>query len=66
MMDWLEKNPIKAMVVFIVAVLVITVGGWVFQSAMEAKAYNRATGSEVTTWDAMWIELRVQAGPKSE
>lgn len=35
---------------------------WVVQSSMEASAFNRATGKSVTTWDAMWIELRVQEG----
>jgi hypothetical protein len=32
---------------------------WVFKSSQEAAAYNRLTGKEVTTWDAMWVELRV-------
>lgn len=38
-------------------------GVWWFGAAMEARAYNRATGADVTTWDAMWVELRVQASP---
>lgn len=37
---------------------------WVIGSSMEAGAYNRVTGSSVSTWDAMWIELRVQDAPK--
>ena len=45
-----------------VAVGGVTIGVWVFQSHMEAKAYNRVTGSDVTTWEAMWIQLRVQEG----
>jgi hypothetical protein len=36
---------------------------WVFGSHMEAQAYENATGKEVSTWDAMWIELRVQSTP---
>ena len=40
------------------------VGTWAVKSHFEAKAYNRATGADVTTWDAMWIELRVQAEPR--
>ena len=27
---------------------------------MEAKTFNRLTGSSVTTWDAMWVNLRIQ------
>lgn len=30
----------------------------------EAQAYNRQTGASVTTWDAMFLDLRVQAEPK--
>lgn len=51
-------------VAMFVAIVVVCVSWWVFRSSMEAAAYNRATGSNVSTWDAMWIELRVQAGPK--
>jgi len=35
-------------------------GGWVVKSRFEADAYNRVTGSNVSTWQAMWVELRVQ------
>ena len=38
----------------------VPIGIWVFKSAMEAKAYNLVTNSNVTTWEAMWVELRVQ------
>ena len=34
-------------------------GAWVFKSRMEAKSFNRLTGANVSTWDAMWVELRV-------
>lgn len=39
--------------------LLFTFGMWVFKSHMEAKTYNKITSSNVTTWDAMWIELRI-------
>jgi hypothetical protein len=32
---------------------------YILASAMEANAYNRVTGAHVTTWDAMWLDLRV-------
>lgn len=35
-------------------------GPWVVSSYFEAKAFNRITGQNVTTWDAMWLNLRVQ------
>ena len=37
---------------------------WVIQSYFESSTYNRLTGSETTTWDAMWVELRVMDGAK--
>ena len=33
---------------------------WVFASMMEAKTFNKFSDKQVTTWDAMWIKLRVQ------
>ena len=39
---------------------------WVLPSHMEAKAFNRTTGSNVTTWDAMWAEYRIQGSAKAE
>lgn len=47
-------------VLFVVFVVAVLVGDWVFRSSMEAAAFNRVTGKKVSTWDAMWIELRVQ------
>lgn len=41
---------------------VLMVALWVAFSHMEARAFNRVTGESVTTWDAMFIELRVQEG----
>ena len=50
----------------IVALLLIAVMSiviWTFQSKMEANAYNRITGSDVTTWEAMWVQLRIEGTP---
>jgi hypothetical protein len=38
----------------------LVVGLWVGASSMEASDFNRVTGKNVSTWDAMWISLRVQ------
>lgn len=50
-------------IVMIVAIA-ISIAAWIISSKMEAEAYNRVTGENVSTWDAMWIELRVQSPPK--
>ncbi len=50
-----------------IAVLVLAIPGpWVVKSYFEAQAYNRLTGAHATTWDAMWVELRVQQSPKAQ
>lgn len=63
----MAKAMLPEWIIWTVGILLIVaflIGMWVFTSSMEAGAYNRATGSDVSTWDAMWIELRVQAEPK--
>lgn len=37
---------------------------WLAQSTFEARAFNAVTGEHVTTWQAMWIDLRVVSGPQ--
>lgn len=44
--------------------LAIPVALWVFLAKMEANAYNRVTGANISTWDAMWIQLRVDGKSK--
>ena len=59
-----EDNEMLAGAVAILIILAIVPVGWVFKSYMEAKSYNEVTGKNVTTWQAMWIDLRVQDSPK--
>lgn len=35
-----------------------------FQAMQEAATYNRLTGSDVTAWDALFVELRVEGSIK--
>lgn len=44
----------------VVAIGFLGLGFWVLTSKLEADAYFRITGKSVSTWDAMFIELRVQ------
>ena len=39
---------------------------WIGKSYFEAQSYNHVTGSNLSTWDAMWIDLRVQEGVRKE
>lgn len=49
---------------FAVGFVACGIGFWVLSSKFEADAYFRVTGKNVSTWDAMWIELRVQEPAK--
>lgn len=44
--------------IFLVLVFFATI-----QPRMESKTYNKLTGADTTWWDALWVELRVQASP---
>lgn len=52
-------KEITLITMFIIGIFFIPIAGWVGKSYFEAKAYERVTGKEVSTWDAMWLELRV-------
>jgi len=48
----------------IIAVLVaLCIAEWIGSSYFESQTYNRLTGAHTTTWDAMWVELRVMDAP---
>lgn len=49
---------------FVIVVIAVTITIWIVSACIEANAYNHLTGSQVTTWDAMFVDLRVQAEPK--
>ena len=55
---------IKFLAAMAAAFIFVAVSIWVFQSKMEARAFNSVTGKNISTWDAMWIQLRVQEASK--
>lgn len=46
----------------IAIVIVVCIALMVVSSHFESKTYNKLTGANTTTWDAIWVELRVQDG----
>lgn len=47
----------------LILVVILIVGAglfWVLPSYFEARAYRNVTGRDVSTWDALWLDLRVQ------
>jgi hypothetical protein len=54
-----DKTLEKLFLFFSGLILLFVVFSWPVSSYFEAKAYKNLTGKEVTTWDAMFLELRV-------
>ena len=54
----------KAIGIVVLSLILFLLVGWIFTSKMEANAFNRVTGKSVSTFDAMFIELRVQEQSK--
>lgn len=53
--------------IYLIAVaicLLPATGAWVMGSYFESSSYNRITGAKTTTWDAMFLQLRVTGAPK--
>ncbi len=44
----------------VIALLLMMIFTWILPSSCEARAYNRLTDGNATTWDAMFVQLRVQ------
>lgn len=40
--------------------IIVAIAGWPVSSYFEARTYNKLTGAHTTTWDAMWVQLRIQ------
>lgn len=62
----MRKKDAETLIVFagLAFVLLVSVTMWVARASFESATYNRLTGANTTTWDALWVELRVQEGTK--
>ena len=49
----------KLSAIILICILLALVVGVTIRSSFEAKTYNKLTGATVSTWDAVWVELRV-------
>jgi len=56
--------PIVGILGTILAIVTLPITIWVFSSYMEASSFNKITGKNVSTWEAMFVDLRVQSTPE--
>lgn len=45
--------------VFLAAVLIVIGTFWVYGASVEAETFTRLTGNEITAWEAMWVNARI-------
>jgi hypothetical protein len=57
-----QKKSALEIVAGAIFVLVLAMTFWIIPSYFEARTYSRLTGASVSTWDALWVEFRVQEG----
>lgn len=60
----MPKTSINVQLLGYSFVLVMVAIFWAVSSHFEARTYNRLTGSNVSTWDAMFVQLRVVGQPQ--
>ena len=53
--DWLMLG----LVAFTLLIVFSTPFGIWFKASQEAKSYNKFCDTPVTTWDALWLDLRI-------
>ena len=55
----LNKGDGFFLLCMIVGVVTVAFLCWVLQSHIEARVFTELTDAKVSTWQAMWVELRV-------
>jgi uncharacterized membrane protein len=57
---WVFKNENKAIATILLVTFVVLFASWIVGSTMEARTFRRLSGrSDVTWFDALWVELRM-------
>lgn len=54
------KRETEGTIITMFGCLLIALVLWIVSSKFEAEAFYRLTGKKVSTWDAMFLDLRVQ------
>ena len=58
--DFFDEHPIIWGTLMVLGTIVLVSGLTILFAMMEAEAYRRLTGKQVSTWDAIWLDLRIQ------
>lgn len=55
-----EPDKLKLCLVAALVFLFLIFALVILPASCEADAYRRLTGKQVTTWDAIWLDFRIQ------
>lgn len=55
-----DKVTVIVCVIGLMLIFGLAFGCNYIKSSFEASTYNKLTGKNVSAWDAMWVDLRVQ------
>lgn len=55
-----HKNDVWKMVLVVVGIMALIGTFTIVKASFKANAYRNVTGKHVSTWDAIWLDLRVQ------
>lgn len=58
-MNWEDFKILMGIICLFFGLILFALGMNYCHSYFEAKTYNKLTGKNVTTWDAMWVDLRI-------
>lgn len=64
--DFSTGNVIALYVVIIIAIFSIAIAAKWMKSGFEADSYNKFCDTPVTTWDALWLDLRIDECAKCD
>ncbi len=53
------KPADRHLIILTCAAAVLVFAFWIFSSMFEAQTFNKLSDKDVTTWDAMWVKLRI-------
>jgi hypothetical protein len=59
MTDTKSNSDGICMLAFAGIVILLVLGGYILKSYFEAKTFNELTGRNVSTWQALFVQLRI-------
>lgn len=56
----IKEGVLFPLVGMVTVIVFVTLPFWIIHAHFEAKTFHELTGREVSTWQALWVQLRVE------